>query len=236
MGPWQAEEFTAQLEKVGRERYHDKHPFHQLMHAGELNREQLQLWVANRFYYQRNIPIKDAILLSKCEVVEVRRQWITRIMDHDGSEGDPGGIERWLRLGEGVGLAREQLQNNSLLLPGVRYAVDAYLNFVAARSWIEGVASSLTERFAPDLMAKRLEALQKHYPWIDPEALAYFRSRPALAERDSRHGTVLVLHYCRSREQQEAAAAALRFKCDLLWAQLDALYHACVCPNHVERP
>ena len=202
------------------------------MHEGGLSREQLQLWVANRFYYQKNIPIKDAILLSRCNLVEVRRKWIKRIVDHDGTDGEPGGIERWLRLGEGVGLSRDCLESHSLLLPGVRYAVDAYLNFVATRPWIEGIASSLTELFAPGLIATRIAAFENHYPWIEPDALAYFRSRPALAARDSEHGLSLVLTYCSSREQQELAVAAVRFKCDLLWAQLDALYYECVSPIH----
>ena len=232
MDPWQPEEFTEQLRRVGQQRYHDKHPFHQLMHEGGLNREQLQLWVANRFYYQKSIPIKDAILLSRCDVVEVRRKWIERIRDHDGTDTEPGGIERWLRLGEGVGLSRDRLENHSMLLPGVRYAVDAYLNFVATRPWIEGIASSLTELFAPGLIATRIAAFEKHYPWINPDALTYFRSRPPLAARDSEHGLSLVLTYCRSREQQELAVAAVRFKCDLLWAQLDALYYECVSPIH----
>jgi len=232
MDPWQAEEFTEQLQRVGQQRYHDKHPFHRLMHEGGLNREQVQLWVANRFYYQENIPIKDAILLSRCNVVEVRRKWIQRIVDHDGTDGEPGGIESWLRLGEGVGLSRDRLESHTMLLPGVRYAVDAYLTFVATRPWIEGIASSLTELFAPGLIATRIAAFEKHYPWIDPDALAYFRSRPALAARDSEHGLSLVLTYCSSREQQELAVAAVRFKCDLLWAQLDALYYECVSPIH----
>jgi pyrroloquinoline-quinone synthase len=236
MSTWSAAEFTERLQQVGRERYHDKHPFHRLMHEGRLNRQQVQLWVANRFYYQENIPIKDAILLSRCNVVTVRRRWIQRIIDHDGTDGEPGGIERWLRLGEGVGLDRERLESHALLLPGVRFAVDAYLNFVATRPWIEGIASSLTELFAPALMTTRIAAFEKHYPWIDPEALAYFRSRPALATRDSEHGLSLVLTYCTSREQQEAAVAAVRFKCDLLWAQLDALYYECVSPIHTATP
>lgn len=235
MDPWQASEFTEQLQQVGQQRYHDKHPFHQLMNQGGLNRGQVRLWVANRFYYQKNIPIKDAILLSRCSLVEVRRKWIQRIMDHDGTDSDPGGIEKWLRLGEGVGLRRDDLESDGMLLPGVRYAVDAYVSFVATRSWIEGVASSLTELFAPKLMAQRVAAFEKHYTWVDPAALAYFRSRLSLAERDSEYGLGLVLNHCRSREQQELAVAALRFKCELLWAQLDALYYECVSPIHTPK-
>ncbi len=224
MHPWSTDEFTARLREVGRQKYHDRHPFHHLMNSGALTREQIQLWTANRFYYQKNIPIKDALLLSRCPLREVRRKWVQRILDHDGFGDDPGGIEKWLRLAEGVGLSREDLESERLLLPGSRFAVDAYVNFVATRPWIEGVASSLTELFAPELMTKRLAAFETHYTWIDPAALAYFRSRPPLATRDSEHGLALVHAYCRTPEEQERAVAALSFKCDVLWAQLDALY------------
>ena len=216
MDPWSACDFTEQLRNVGRLNYHDKHPFHRLMNQGRLNREQLQLWVDNRFYYQKKIPIKDALLLSKCPLREVRRVWVERILDHDGFRDDVGGIERWLRLGEGVGLSREELESERMLLPSTRFAVDAYVSFVAKKSWIEGVASSLTELFAPDLMTARLAAFEKYYDWIDPAALEYFRSRPPLARRDSDHGLSLVLEHCNRRDQQQSAVAALRFKCDLL--------------------
>src|SRR5579872_2641353 len=228
MHPSTPDEFTRELRDIGRRKYHDQHPFHQLMNAGKLSREQIQLWVANRFYYQKNIPIKDALLLSRCPIHEDRREWVRRILDHDGFRDDPGGIEKWLRLGEGVGLSRDDLEHERLLLPATRFAVDAYVNFVGSRPWIEGVASSLTELFAPDLMTKRLAAFEQHYTWIAPESLAYFRSRPPLATRDSDYGLSLVHAYCLTREEQERAVAALRFKCDVLWAQLDALYHHCV--------
>lgn len=225
---WTAEEFTDRLRQVGAEHYHDKHPFHRLMNEGRLDREQIKLWIANRFYYQKNIPIKDALLLSRCPLREVRRRWVQRILDHDGSADDAGGIEKWLRLADAAGLTRGDLDQDRLLLPGVRFAVDGYLNFVASRPWIEGVASSLTELFAPPLMTERLAAFEKFYTWIDPAALEYFRSRPPLARRDSAHGLELVLEHCRTREQQDRAVAALRFKCDLLCSQLDALYYECV--------
>jgi pyrroloquinoline-quinone synthase len=228
MQPWQPDEFTEQLRQVGRQQYHDQHPIHRLMNEGRLNREQIRLWVANRYYYQKNIPIKDALLLARCPLREVRRRWVQRILDHDGWGDDPGGIERWVRLGEAAGLSREELESERHLLPGVRFAVDAYVNFVSSRPWIEGVASSLTELFAPPLMRERLAAFEKYYTWIDPAALDYFRSRPSLAARDSEHGLELVLAHCRSREEQDRAVAALRFKCDLLCAQLDALYYHCV--------
>src|SRR5438067_3949389 len=210
MRPWEPDEFTEQLRQVGRQQYHDKHPFHRLMNEGRLDREQVRLWVANRYYYQKNIPIKDAQLLARCPVREVRRRWVQRILDHDGWADDPGGIEKWLRLGEAAGLSREDLEADKFLLPGVRFAVDAYVNFVASRPWIEGVASSLTELFAPALMTERLAAFEKHYTWIDRSALDYFRSRPPLATRDSEHGLALVLKHCRTRDAQERAVAALQ--------------------------
>ncbi len=236
MGPqsneeWSNEELTAKLREVGRQQYHDKHPFHRLMNEGRLDRAQLQRWVVNRYYYQKNIPVKDAILLSRCPIREVRRVWVQRILDHDGTDQEPGGIEKWLRLGEAMGVGRDEIESEQQLLPAVRYSVDAYVQFVATRPWIEGVASSLTELFAPDLMVARLAAFEKHYPWIDSEALAYFRMRPPFARRDSDHGMSLVLEHCRNREQQEQAVAALRFKCDLLWAKLDAIYYDCVAPT-----
>lgn len=232
MNAWSPDELTKQLREVGENQYHDKHPFHKLMNDGQLSREQLQVWAANRFYYQKTIPIKDATLISRCPIREVRREWIQRIHDHDGFADSPGGIEKWLRLGEGVGLSRDELESERMLLPGTRFSVDAYINFVATKPWIEGVASSLTELFAPNLMLKRLAAFEKHYTWIDPDALAYFRSRPPLAKRDSDYGLALVLQHCRERDQQERAVAALRFKCDLLWAQLDAIYYHCVAPTN----
>ncbi|MCH2114781.1 MAG: pyrroloquinoline-quinone synthase PqqC [Pirellulales bacterium] len=230
---WSREEFIEKFRQVGQQRYHDRHPFHQRLHAGELTRAQIQCWVANRFYYQKNIPIKDALLTARCPVREVRRHWVQRIIDHDGCSADPGGIERWLRLGEGVGLAREDLEKDRLLLPGVRYAVDAYVHFVGSRSWVEGVASSLTELFAPQLMKDRLIALETHYRWIDPATMTYFRCRPPLASRDSENGLDTVIQYCDSLEQQQRAVAALQFKCDVLWAQLDAVYQHCVAPAGV---
>ena len=228
MQPWSADELTQRLRDVGENQYHDKHPFHKLMNDGELTRDQLRVWVANRYYYQKSIPVKDAIILSRCPIREVRRGWIQRIHDHDGFGDTPGGIEKWLRLGEGVGLTREELESEHMLLPGTRFSVDAYINFVATKPWIEAVASSLTELFAPNLMLKRLAAFEKHYTWIDADALAYFRSRPPLAKRDSDYGLSLVLQHCQKREEQERAIDALKFKCDLLWAQLDAIYYHCV--------
>ena len=223
MDNWTRDEFAQRLRDVGAAAYHDQHPFHQRMNSGALSREQIQLWVANRFYYQKNLPIKDAILISRCPIRQIRQVWIQRILDHDGYGDDPGGIEKWLKLAAATGLDQVDLESDRLLLPGVRFAVDAYVQLVATRSWIEGVASSLTELFAPNLMAARLEAFERHYPWIERDALAYFRARLSQAPRDSDHGMSLVLEHCQTRLLQEAAIDALQTKCQILWAQLDAM-------------
>jgi pyrroloquinoline-quinone synthase len=193
------------------------------MDAGELTREELQRWVANRFYYQKCIPLKDAAILSNCPDVEVRREWIQRIVDHDGTGEGEGGIESWLRLGEALGVSRDKLLSERRVLPAVRYAVDAYVNFARQKPWIEAVASSLTELFGPAAILVRLEALERHYPWIDPAGLEYFRTRLVKAPRDARYALDLTIERCRTREQQDAAVAALRFKTEMLWAQLDAI-------------
>jgi len=207
-------------------RYHDKHPFHRHMNTGQLNEEQLRGWVANRFYYQRNIPIKDAAILSNCPVCEVRRLWLHRITDHDGLRGGEGGIEAWLRLAEATGLTREETLDERHVLPGVRFAVDAYVNFARTKPWPVAVASSLTELFAPDLMRERLAAFEKYYPWVPSWGLDYFRSRLTQARVDSDQALELTLTYCNTDNLQEEAIRALSFKCDLLWAMLDAMMMA----------
>jgi pyrroloquinoline-quinone synthase len=217
-----SEDLVAQLRAQGT-RYHNLHPFHRRMDAGELTRAELQRWVTNRFYYQECIPLKDAAIMSNCPEVEVRRHWIERIIDHDGKAEGEGGIESWLRLGEALGVPREELRSERGVLPGVRYAVDAYVNFARRRPWIEAVASSLTELFGPPAIRVRLEALERHYPWIDPAGLEYFRTRLVQAPRDADYALELVVARCRTREQQDAAVAALRFKTQVLWAQLDAI-------------
>jgi pyrroloquinoline-quinone synthase len=222
--PWGPEEFEAALRAQG-ESYHHLHPFHLRMNAGELSPGEIRRWVANRFYYQRAIPIKDAAVMSNCPDISVRRDWISRILDHDGEREGEGGIEAWLRLGESVGLSRDELWSERYVLPGVRYAVDAYVNFCRSRPWLEAVAASLTELFGPDAIRVRLEAMERHYLWIDPAGFDYFRSRLTQAPRDARQALTLVLHGCKTREAQERAVAALAFKCDLLWAQLDAIDH-----------
>jgi pyrroloquinoline-quinone synthase len=204
-------------------RYHDLHPFHVRMNEGSLTREELQRWVVNRFAYQQSIPRKDAAILSNCPEVDVRREWIRRIVDHDGVGPGGGGIESWLRLGESLGVEREHMLSERAILPGVRYAVDAYVTFCRTRPWIEAVAASLTELFGPSAIRVRLEALERHYPWIDPAGLEYFRARLVQAPRDAAYALQLVVERCLTPEQHERAVAALRFKCDLLWAQLEAI-------------
>lgn len=223
---WDRQTFLANLRAIGITRYHDKHPFHRAMNSGQLTPEQLRGWVASRFYYQRNIPIKDAAILSNCTVREVRRLWLHRIIDHDGLHDGEGGIEAWLRLAEATGLTREETLDERHVLPGVRFAVDAYVNFARSRPWPVAVASSLTELFAPDLMSERLAAFEKYYAWVASWGLDYFRSRVTRARVDSDEALELTMTYCNTRELQQEAVRALSFKCDLLWAMLDAMMMA----------
>jgi pyrroloquinoline-quinone synthase len=247
-GIWDRETFVEKLRAIGARAYHDKHPFHVAMNEGRLSPEALRGWVANRFYYQRNIPIKDAAILSNCPVREVRRVWIHRILDHDGNPtkkgglqsappreisaaGKPplledGGIEAWLRLGEACGLPRAELMEDRHLRPGVRFAVDAYVNFARTKPWPVAIASSLTELFGPDLMKRRLAAFEEFYSWIDPRGLDYFRRRATQAQRDSNEALAITLEYCNTPELQREAVRALEFKCDVLWSMLDAIHHA----------
>ena len=216
--------FVAAL-RLQAERYHHAHPFHVAMNAGKLSKHQIQIWVANRFYYQRNIPLKDAAIMSNCPEVTVRRAWIQRIIDHDGTVDGQGGIENWIRLAEALGVSREAVLDERYLVPGVRFAVDAYVNFARTRPWVEAVASSLTEMFAPDLMQERINAFEQHYDWIDTKGLTYFRNRLVQAPRDADSAIGIVVQYTYTREQQERAIAALSFKCDVLWSMLDAIDH-----------
>jgi pyrroloquinoline-quinone synthase len=211
-------EFVAAL-RAQSQRYHSLHPFHRRMNEGLLSRRQIQGWVAN----QTAIPRKDAAILSNCPHRDIRRRWIRRITDHDGTAEGEGGIEAWLRLGEAVGLTRAEVEEERHVVPGVRFAVDAYVTFARTRPWVEAVASSLTELFAPDLMAERLAAFERHYRWIDPHGLAYFRNRLTQAPRDSEHALEVVTQYCRTPDEQAGAVAALSFKNDVLWSMLDAI-------------
>jgi pyrroloquinoline-quinone synthase len=224
---WSTQTFTTKLRKVGESSYHDRHPFHALMNGGRLDRESICTWVANRFYYQVNIPVKDAAIVSSCPIREVRRLWLHRIVDHDGIRGDEGGIGAWLRLGEACGLSRRELLQSNNVVPGVKFAVDAYVSFARTQPWPIAVASSLTELFAPDLMSKRLAAFEKFYKWVEPRGLEYFKNRLTQARRDSGEALTLTLKYCETPSMQESAVKALQFKCDLLWAMLDAIHGAC---------
>jgi pyrroloquinoline-quinone synthase len=226
--PWSHETFQTKLREVGMSRYHHLHPFHREMNEGRLTPGQIQAWVANRFYYQRNIPLKDAAILSNCPEREVRRLWLHRITDHDGLRNGEGGIEAWLQLAEATGLGREETLDGRHVVPGVRFAVDAYVNFARQKPWPIAVASSLTELFAPDLMRERLGAFERYYPWVRPEGLRYFRSRLTLARNDSAEALELTLTHCSTPELQGEAVRALAFKCDLLWSMLDATQQAAV--------
>src|ERR1700754_930646 len=196
--------------------YHHQHPFHRRMNDGGSSREEIRGWVVNRFYYQVNIPRKDASILSSCPDREIRRRWVRRIIDHDGTTEGSGGIEAWLRLGEAVGLTREEIEDERHLLPGVRFAVDAYVTFARTRPWIEGVAAGLTELFAPGLMRRRIAAMRTHYPWIASDGLEYFSARIEITPTEGAATLGMVVEHCGTREQQLAAIAALAFKCDVL--------------------
>jgi pyrroloquinoline-quinone synthase len=229
--PLPIREFEDQLRAVGRERYHDKHPFHIQMHEGKLSRGQLQAWVLNRFYYQKSIPRKDASLIARTDDIALRREWIGRILDHDGSKPGEGGIERWLRLAEGVGLNRDYVASCEGVLPATRFACDAYVHFVREKSLLEAVASSLTELFAPDLHRTRIDALLANYAFANEDTLAYFRTRLVEAPKDVAFGLDYVLRHARTRGDQQRCVAALTFKTEVLWAQLDALHCAYVSPG-----
>ena len=229
--PWDRDEFEAQLRSLGNH-YHINHPFQVAMHEGQLSREQIQGWVANRFYYQIRIPNKDGAILSNCPEREVRRRWIQRIIDHDGHEGEEGGIEAWIRLGMACGLSRDDITSLRHVLPGVRFAVDAYVTYARSAPWQEAVCSSLTELFAPTIHRQRLTGWPEQYPWIEDKGLEYFRNRLTEAHRDVQHGLEIVLDHFRSYEQQQQALQILRFKLEVLWSMLDAMYMAYV----VEKP
>ncbi|MFL6353704.1 MAG: pyrroloquinoline-quinone synthase PqqC [Bryobacteraceae bacterium] len=215
---------------IGNDRYHHRHPFHLLMHNGELTRGQLQAWALNRYYYQSRIPVKDAIILSRSNDPAFRRAWRKRIVDHDGVEGQAGGIEKWIKLAEATGLRAETVTSEREVLPGVRYAVDAYLNVASRGSHLESVASSLTELFSRDLISLRIDALRQYYPWLSA-GLVYFTARLSQAPEDAEFALDWVTKHARTREQQDLVMDALRTKCDLLWAQLDAIYYAYVTPG-----
>ncbi|MEM9387621.1 MAG: pyrroloquinoline-quinone synthase PqqC [Pseudomonadota bacterium] len=223
--PYSREEFQAKLQEKERF-YHIHHPFQVRMNSGELDAEAIRGWTANRYYYQTTIPVKDAAIMANCADRETRRLWIQRILDHDGSDGDEGGLEAWLALGAAVGLEREELEDHRHVLPGVRFAIDAYYNFARSARWQEAAASSLTELFAPKIHQKRLDNWPDHYPWIDASGYAYFRKRLSEARRDVQHGLTVTLDTFKTRYEQEYALNILQFKLDILWSMLDAMWMA----------
>ena len=228
--PLSESDFIAGFHAIGEERYHHKHPFHLLMHEGKLTRGQLQAWALNRYYYQSRIPIKDAAILARSEEPAFRLAWRKRILDHDGDGTKPGGIEKWLRLVEATGLSRDQAINGEGILPATRYAVQAYVDFVSTKLHTEAVASSLTEMFSKKLITLRVDRLRQHYPWLSG-GLDYFSGRMTQAPEDAEFALAWVVKHARTRAEQDAAHNALRAKCDILWAQLDALHHAYVTPG-----
>ncbi|WP_428541055.1 pyrroloquinoline-quinone synthase PqqC [Profundibacter sp.] len=223
----------ARLRAIGVERYHDKHPFHHLLHSGGCTQDQVQAWVINRYYYQCSIPLKDAAFMSRCDDPDMRRNWRSRIEDHDGGVNDGGGLRRWLKLAEAVGLDPDYVASCKGVLPATRFAVDAYVRYVRDKPLLQAVASSLTELFAPKIHAERIEGLLAHYDFADDRALSYFRHRLKEAPKDVAYGLAWVLDHADTPEKENMAAEALMFKTDLLWAQLDALHSAYVEPGRI---
>jgi coenzyme PQQ biosynthesis protein C len=228
-----AEQLEGQLREIGAKRYHHLHPFHRLLHTGKCTKGQVQAWALNRYYYQSMIPIKDASLIARCSDSETRRAWRSRLVDHDGDNKHEGGIARWLKLTHGLQLDHDYVVSFRGLLPATRFAVDAYVHFVRDQTLLEAIASSLTELFSPQIINERIEGMLKSYDFVTPETLAYFSQRPPQAERDSRFALDYVKVNARTAEAQQSVVRALEFKCDVLWAMLDTLYHAYVAPRHV---
>ena len=227
------DELEAALRDIGAQRYHNLHPFHRLLHGGKCTRGQVQAWALNRYYYQASIPLKDASLIARCDDPALRREWRARLVDHDGEREGDGGIARWLKLTDGVGLASDDVTSLRGILPATRFAVDAYVRFVREKTLLEAVASSLTELFSPTIITERIAGMLTNYDFVTRETLAYFDKRPPQAERDSDFALDYVKRHAVTPPSQQAVLAALEFKCDVLWAMLDALYHAYVAPRHV---
>jgi pyrroloquinoline-quinone synthase len=223
-----AEELEAALRHIGATRYHSLHPFHRLLHGGELNKGQVQAWALNRYYYQSTIPLKDAVVISRFRDRKIRQEWRHRIEDHDGEAGSEGGIERWLKLTEGLGLDTAYVESTEGILPATRFAVEAYVHFCRDRTPLEAIASSLTELFAPNLHEERISGMLQHYDFVNPDIMSYFKRRLAQAPRDANFALAYVKEHAKTPEQREAVCNALIFKTNVLWVQLDALYHAYV--------
>lgn len=226
--PLSRDEFDAAIRAVGAERYHDKHPFHKMLHGGELSKEQVQAWALNRYCYQTAVPRKDASLMSRVHDNDLRREWMHRIVDHDGLDKETGGIERWLVLTDGLGLDRNYVMSMRGALPATRFAVEAYVRFVREEPLVVAVASSLTELFAPKIHKERISGMLENYDFIDENVMAYFQRRLTQAPRDADFALEYIKQHARNRIEQEACIEAVRFKCNVLWAQLDALHHAYV--------
>jgi coenzyme PQQ biosynthesis protein C len=229
----QPDELEAALRDVGARRYHRLHPFHRMLHAGQCTKGQVQAWALNRYYYQAMIPIKDASLIARCDDPMIRRGWRSRLVDHDGDREGDGGIARWLKLTDGLGLDRDYVTSLRGLLPGTRFAVDAYVRFVREKTLLEAIASSLTELFSPVIILERVDSMLAHYDFVTRETLAYFEARPTQAARDSNFALAYVKREARTPDAQGAVLAALEFKCSVLWTMLDVLHHAYVAPGHV---
>jgi coenzyme PQQ biosynthesis protein C len=227
------EELEGKLRDIGTRRYHRLHPFHHLLHGGKCSKGQVQAWALNRYYYQAMIPVKDASLIARCPDADIRREWRSRLVDHDGNAPGEGGIARWLKLTDGLGLDRDYVTSLQGLLPATRFAVEAYVHFVAEKTLLEAVASSLTELFSPAIIGERIEGMLKYYDFVTTETLAYFSARPPQARRDSDFALAYVKQNARTPEQQALVLKALEFKCDVLWVMLDALYYAYVSPMHI---
>ena len=227
------DELEAALRDIGARRYHRLHPFHTLLHGGKCTKGQVQAWALNRYYYQAMIPIKDASLIARCDDPAVRREWRSRLVDHDGEREGDGGIARWLKLTDGLGLERDYVTSLRGLLPGTRYAVEAYVRFVREKTLLEAIASSLTEMFSPVIISERMAGMLANYDFVTRETLGYFDKRPSQAQRDVDFALNYVKRNAKTPEQQQAVLAALEFKCGVLWAMLDALFHAYVAPKHL---
>jgi coenzyme PQQ biosynthesis protein C len=227
------EELEAALRDIGAKRYHRLHPFHGLLHGGQLTKGQVQAWALNRYYYQAMIPVKDASLIARCEDSEIRREWRSRLVDHDGVEPGDGGIARWLKLTDGLGLDRDYVMSLNGLLPGTRFAVEAYVRFVREKTLLEAIASSLTELFSPVIISERVSGMLAGYDFVTQETLAYFDKRPPQARRDSDFALDYVKRHAQTPGEQQAVLRALEFKCSVLWAMLDALHHAYISPKHI---
>ena len=231
--PLSRPQLEEELRALGARRYHNLHPFHRLLHGGKLNRDQVRAWALNRYCYQASIPIKDASLIARAEERDLRRVWLQRIVDHDGENESEGGIERWLRLTDGLDLPRDYVMSKRGALPATRFAVEAYVHFVRERSLLEAVASSLTELFSPDIISERVSGMLSNYSFISKQTLSYFEKRLSQAPRDADFALDYVKRNAVTRSQQQAVIDALSFKCDVLWAQLDALYFSYVEPGFV---